>query len=394
MTKHRFRIYLAEDNPQYRELLQSRLSKEQVEVIGFAHPNQLIQALDQKPDIVILDYFFGNQAIGLEAVEVVKTYNPAIHVIVVSGQQRVEIAIKALQKGADDYLEKSGTEIEALQASVDQVIARAKQASEQKPGILRWMRNVGRDFFGKAALSLVFALCLLSSCTLGQPAMQHTNKKRVQIPPMLTRYTPHKIQTDDKISLSIWNNEDMSVGSIFGIYNSNEVYGKWILVDDSGQVALPLLGKIKLGGMTITEAVSELETAYGKEIREPVIVVRVLNREVTITGEVNEPGNYILDKEKYTLAEVLGKAKGLTDYAKLKKVTLTRQYRRKTFQFQLDLRKMSESDLSRIYVRRGDVIHIPEKAGKHLERKMPLLIPLASLATSIGVLISVTRKPN
>ena len=50
------------------------------------------------------------------------------------------------------------------------------------------------------------------------------------------------IQIDDKISVSIWNHTDMSVGSVFGIYNSNEVFGKWLLVSKDSTVFLPKIG--------------------------------------------------------------------------------------------------------------------------------------------------------
>ncbi|RZJ33961.1 MAG: hypothetical protein EOO18_08660, partial [Chryseobacterium sp.] len=35
----------------------------------------------------------------------------------------------------------------------------------------------------------------------------------------------YKIRKDDKITLSVWGQDDLSVGSVYGIYNSNEVYG-------------------------------------------------------------------------------------------------------------------------------------------------------------------------
>src|SRR6478752_1117870 len=72
------------------------------------------------------------------------------------------------------------------------------------------------------------------------------------------------IKPDDKISVSIWNNEEISVGSIFGIYNSNEVYGKWVLVDVLGDVALPKIGKVKLSGLTCKSAADTLIRIYNR----------------------------------------------------------------------------------------------------------------------------------
>ena len=67
-------------------------------------------------------------------------------------------------------------------------------------------------------------------------------------------FIPEKIKADDKISVSIWNHDDMSVGSVFSIYNSNESFGKWVLVNHEGYVSLPKIGSIKLAGLSCDEA--------------------------------------------------------------------------------------------------------------------------------------------
>ena len=382
------RIYIADDNPQYLELLKVQLEAPNREIKSFSHYEPLIEALSDRPDIVVLDHLYGDQAEGLNLLAQIKTIDPTIHVILISSQQDVEVALSALKNGATDYLEKDGSELVALEASVAQIIE--DETLNREPGMLiklgQQIWKLGR--WRNAAL-LVFILLMLSGC-VSQKSTQGNQMSKV--PKALAMHRPHTLRPDDKISLSIWNNDDISVGSVFGIYNSNEVYGKWILVDAEGNVTLPMIGDVHLQGQSVTEAAKTLKEEYGKEIRDPVIVVRVLNREVTVTGEVNQPGNYILDKEKNTLAEVLGMAEGMTDYAKLKEVTLTRNVYGRSKVYPLDLRKMTGYELKQILVRDGDVIHIPGRAGKRVERKLPLLIPLASLVTSVGVLFSVTKK--
>ncbi len=392
MKNYRYKIHVADDNPQYLELMASRLRSCQTIVKCFDHGNPLLLALAQGPDIVILDHRFGDDEAGIKLLRKVKTFDPSIHVILISAQKKVEVAIEALKAGASDYLEKNGKELQALEESVARIIHFDQEKRRKQSGIAGLFTSLRS--WGKMGLIAVSILSVVTGCAANKQGQEPKLGGQDRIPGVLTQHTPHVIGSDDKVSLSIWNNDDVSVGSVFGIYNSNEVYGKWILVDQAGDATLPMLGTVHLAGKSTTEAEVWLKKEFGKEIKDPVVVVRVLNREVTVTGEVKEPGNFVLDKEKHTLAEILGKAEGLTDYAKLKKVTLTRRNSGEAIVYSLDLRKMSGTDLSRIYVRQGDVIDIPERAGKRLERKMPLLIPLASLATSIGVLISVTRKPE
>ena len=72
------------------------------------------------------------------------------------------------------------------------------------------------------------------------------------------------IASDDKISLSIWGHDNLSVGSIHTVYSVQEEAGKWLMVDDKGEVNLPQIGKVKLQGLTIPEATKLLEKEYGK----------------------------------------------------------------------------------------------------------------------------------
>jgi len=123
------------------------------------------------------------------------------------------------------------------------------------------------------------------------------------------------LKTGDKLSISVWNHDDLSVGSIFSNYNSNEVYGKWLLVNSDGDVTLPQIGKVHLLNLTVEKAEKKLANIYVKLIVEPLVVVKVLNKEITILGEVNRPGKVLLEKDIMSLHEVLGHVGGLGDFA-------------------------------------------------------------------------------
>jgi|GEM_PF-888456 len=381
MRSNSFRIFIADDNAQYLAWLGMHLVGRHREVECFTTPQALLNAMDHPPHLVILDYFFDEEAAGIRLLKSLRQRSPEVKVILVSGQDKVEVAIEALKAGAADYIEKDGEELKALKVAV----SRCEMACKQEPPhrFQKWLP--GKSSIKKLAslFSLLLAMILITPLI---SQAQHSI-----LPEELTTPYPNPIEPDDKVSVSIWNNDNLSVGSIFGVYNSNEVYGKWVLVNEFGEVNLPLLGTIRIGGNTTREAATLLQDRYGEDVRDPVVVVKVLNREVTVIGEVKEPGNVILDKEQNTLAEVIGQAQGFTDYAKLKKVTLTRKTLEGTEVYELDLRKENAQDMNDIYVRRGDCIQVPERFGKKLERKLPLLIPFASLMTGVGVLYSVTN---
>ncbi|MDW3646312.1 MAG: polysaccharide biosynthesis/export family protein [Bacteroidia bacterium] len=193
-----------------------------------------------------------------------------------------------------------------------------------------------------------------------------------------------RIRPHDKISVSIWGHEDLSIGSVYGIYNSNEVFGKWILVDKQGHVQLPKLGATRLGGLSIQEAREKLERQYEAFVVEPIIDVKVHSHEVSIIGQVISPGNYPLYEGKNTISYFIAAAGGTDFHAKLTEVKLSRQ----NTTYELDLTRLSPDVLNNIALLPGDVIYIPTRQAKLLEKKSPVLLALASVATTVFLFLS------
>lgn len=237
--------------------------------------------------------------------------------------------------------------------------------------------------------SLILVLIAMSSC---QTRNLFVNKNYNETPVdsslfILPPDYEHLIAPDDKISVSIWNHDDLSVGSLFSIYNANEVYGRWILVDIEGYVELPELGKTKLAGMTISQAEEKLNTLFAEYIVNPVIVVKVMNREITVLGEVRTPGVFPLEKERYTILEMIGQAQGINFYGDAEHVKLIRDGK----DYVIDFSKMDTYATSNVLLKDGDIIYVPTRKGELLDKKSPTLIPFASLITALAIIYSATK---
>lgn len=90
-----------------------------------------------------------------------------------------------------------------------------------------------------------------------------------------------------------------------------------IRVDPDGQISLPLLGRVKAGGLTVAALERELVARLKTYIREPVVAVSVVeyrSQPVSVIGAVGEPGVHQLEGRK-TLVEVLARAGGLREEA-------------------------------------------------------------------------------
>ncbi len=206
-----------------------------------------------------------------------------------------------------------------------------------------------------------------------------------------SRNYEYTIKPEDKLSISIWGHDDLSVGSVFGIYNSNEVYGKWVLVDRDGQVALPQLGQVSVADLTTRQLTDSLKVRYSKFIQKPIIVVKVLNKRISLLGAVKQASSMILDEEQVPLLELIAKAEGFDYYADRSQVKLIREKNGRATEYIIDLTQMEAYEQSNILIRPGDVIYVPNKNGKAFDKKSNRMLPFLGVISSLAVLISVVK---
>lgn len=199
------------------------------------------------------------------------------------------------------------------------------------------------------------------------------------------------LDIDDKLMISIWDHDNLSVGSIHTVYSVMEESGKWLSIDTKGEVKLPMLGSVKLQGLTIREATLYLEKMYGKFIQNPIINIRLLNNEATVLGEVRKPGNYIFSSERIDVIDLLGAAEGFTDYAKTTHIKILSRDGEKIRERIIDLTDSSNMMGKAVSIKSGDIVYIPPSGGKGFDRFSNKLIPFASLLTAIAVLITLNN---
>lgn len=106
MTEDSFRIFIVEDDLWYSEVLEYLLKlNPDYEVIKFTSGKDCISRLHEKPSLVTLDYSLDDMN-GEEVLDKIKTFDPEIPVVVISGQEDVSTAINLLRNGAYDYIVK------------------------------------------------------------------------------------------------------------------------------------------------------------------------------------------------------------------------------------------------------------------------------------------------
>lgn len=155
-------------------------------------------------------------------------------------------------------------------------------------------------------------------------------------------------------------------------------------VDSEGNIDFPIVGKIKVGGLTITQAKNLVTEKTSTYLKGAAINIRFLNLKVTVLGEVKKPGVVKFSNKRITVLEAIGEAGDFTDYAKRDTILIIREIGDRRTTERLNLQDKSFLTSPFYYLEQNDVIYIEPTKHKALSIKdrSDKVIPIASIIVS------------
>jgi polysaccharide export outer membrane protein len=159
------------------------------------------------------------------------------------------------------------------------------------------------------------------------------------------------------------------------------------LVDNDGMIAFPIIGEIKVGGLTKAEAEQMIEEKirpYMAETENPIVTVRMSSYSISVLGEVNRPGSYQVSREKINILEALAQAGDLTIYGVRDKVKLIRE----DAKGKKEIHTMNLNDANIInspyyYLQQNDIVYVEPNKVKAQNSSVGSMTTLWFSATSI-----------
>ena len=135
MNKEKIKLFLVDDDAVYLKLLEIEfLQHADFSIQTFATGELCMQALSQYPDVIILDYCLDGvdktAMNGIETLDKIKAYNPDIPVVMLSGQDKIDVAINCMHHRAFDYVVKSETAFLRLQKIITTIFRYKKMEKE------------------------------------------------------------------------------------------------------------------------------------------------------------------------------------------------------------------------------------------------------------------------
>lgn len=210
-------------------------------------------------------------------------------------------------------------------------------------------------------------------------------------------YLP-RIANGDNLLITVISSKNVDAAQIFNTIRFDRTVStqtlEWqgYLVDQDGCVNFPLLGKVKLSGMTKNDAVQKLQQEMLRYIEDPVVNVRFMNYKVTVLGEVNRPGTFTVSDEKMTIPQAIALAGDLTIYGKRHDILICREVNGEKQFKRIDLGSPEIFSSPYYYLQQNDIVYISPNGTKAssstYNANLPLFVSLISVAiTAIALFL-------
>lgn len=248
-------------------------------------------------------------------------------------------------------------------------------------------------------LLLLFSLEILFSCRSSKDLIylkDATNNETIKGLP-----TEYVLKTGDILYVSIKSinpevnllfnpesNMESNMGQGFLRYTTpSGAYLYGYEIDAEGNIKLPMLGKIKVSEVLLSDVESVVQKKADEFLNDAIVKVKLLNFKVTVAGEVRNPGTYYNYNNSITVIEALALANGNTDFASIKRVMVVRSIPEGNKTYLLDL-SSKNAYLSEVYYLKPNdyVIVQPDKYKNFQLNSQAYSLMFSSISILLAVL--------
>lgn len=255
---------------------------------------------------------------------------------------------------------------------------------------------------------VIFAvMLLLTSCGTVKDIAYFQNKI-VNEPEAIDKHAGIVIQPKDMLSIVV-SNRNPELVAMFNLpvisyqAGSETVSGAGqqrlmgYVVDNEGFIDFPVLGPIKVAGLTRWELSNFIKERLikGGFLTDAVVTVEFMNFKVSVIGEVNSPGTYTLNNDKVTILQAISLARDLTIFGQRENVCVIREREGERVIYEINLCDVSLFDSPAYYLQQNDVVYVQPSEIKARQsttddkalRMTSIFVSGGSLLVSLAALI-------
>ena len=231
-------------------------------------------------------------------------------------------------------------------------------------------------------LVIIASILLFASCSSYKnvPYFQNLNRSKPSSE-AIENFSPLTIQPSDILGITVSSLNPQA-------WSDSSHMETGYLVDQQGEIKLPLVGRIKVGGLTSPVVGEQIQKRLLPYLKEPSVNVRILNFKVSVFGDVAKPDVYKVPNERLTVTEALSMAGDLNITAKRNNILLIRETDGKREYIPLDLTSSNVFHSPYYYLKNNDVIYVEPDKTKYASvdnnyRTISLILSAASIVAII-----------
>lgn len=233
---------------------------------------------------------------------------------------------------------------------------------------------------------------MLSGCVTQDDLVYMQTKDKNILAYTVADIAEYKLKPGDELYINI-NSLDEAANDVFansqvrGLAGQTNPYGASLLsytIDKQGFLLLPIIGNVLIKDKTITQLSQILRDSLANILSQPIVNVKLVNRYVSVLGEVKVPGHYIFAQEKLTIYDALGLAGDITLFGNRKDIVLSRNENGKNLLIRIDLTKPEILASNYYYLRPNDMVYVkPLKKRFWNMGQFPYALILSTITTAL-----------
>jgi polysaccharide export outer membrane protein len=165
--------------------------------------------------------------------------------------------------------------------------------------------------------------------------------------------------------------------------------GNGFLVDASGYIDYPFLGKVKVGDLTIRQAKDVLANKLRSIIKEPVVEIRIINYKITILGEVGHPGTITAPNHKINIIDAIAAAGDIPITGRKDNVLVVRENDGVREFAHLDLNSIQVFTSPYFYLKQNDIVYVEPARIRRQEGNEFFKFYLPTISTLMSTLLAI-----
>ena len=260
----------------------------------------------------------------------------------------------------------------------------------------------------KILLTLFVAVLTLASCGSVKDIAYFQNKV-VDQPEKIDKHAGIVIQPKDQLSIVV-SSRNPELVAMFNLPVISYQAGSetatsgtqqrlmGYVVDNEGCIVFPVIGKLKVAGLTRWELAEMIKDRLIKDglLSDAVVTVEFMNFKVSVLGEVTTPGTYAISGDKVTVLQALSLARDLTIFGKRDNVSVIREQDGERVIYQIDLTNVDLFKSPAYYLQQNDIVYVEPSEIKARQstiddktlRLTSILVSGGSLLVSLAALIT------